>query len=48
MLSVYPHRRFLAGLLRAHLVDPKQPFAGTEVGVYKGETSAICCVNFRG
>ena len=40
MLSVYPHSRYLAGLLRAHLDDPKQPFVGAEVGVYKGETSA--------
>ena len=40
MLSVYPHSRYLAGLLRAHLADPTQPFVGAEVGVYKGETSA--------
>ena len=32
MLSVYPHSRYLAGLLRAHLVDPAQPFVGAEVG----------------
>ena len=48
MLSVYPHSRYLAGLLRAHLDDPKQPFVGAEVGVYKGETSAHLLREFPG
>ena len=48
MLSVYPHSRYLAGLLRAHLADSTQPFVGAEVGVYKGETSAYLLREFPG
>ena len=31
MPNVYPHSRFLAGLLRSHLVDSAQPIVGAEV-----------------
>lgn len=48
ILSVYPHSRYLAGLLRAHLADPRQPFVGAEVGVYRGETSAYLLREFPG